>query len=207
MSGFAHPLATWNARFAQSDYLFGREPNAFVAREAHRLPPGAQVLCVADGEGRNGVWLAERGCAVTAFDFAPNAVRKAQALAAERGVRLTQATGDIFGWDWDAARYDAVVAVFIQFLAPDERPSVFAGMRRAVRPGGLLLLEGYRPEQLAYGTGGPGKIEHLYTRAWLEAEFAGWDLLHLAEYDAEISEGAAHRGRSALIDLVARRPQ
>jgi SAM-dependent methyltransferase len=163
-----------------------------------RLLAGAEVEDLAR--------LAERGCAVTAFDFAPNAVRKAQALAAERGVRLTQTSGDILGWDWDAARYDAVVAVFIQFLAPAERPGVFAGMRRAVRPGGLLLLEGYRPAQLAYGTGGPGKVEHLYTRAWLEAEFAGWDLLHLAEYDAEISEGAAHRGRSALIDLVARRP-
>jgi len=79
------------------------------------------------------------------------------------------------------------------------------GMRAAVRPGGLFLLEGYRPEQVDHGTGGPGRREHMYTAAWLGTGFSGWDILHLVEYDAELAEGEAHAGRSALIDLVARR--
>jgi SAM-dependent methyltransferase len=205
MAGFAHPRDTWNARFAQDDYLFGRAPNAFLAAQAHRLVPGQRVLCVADGEGRNSVWLAERGLEVTAFDFAPNAVRKGQRMAGERGVHVAFAEADMLEYPWPAATYDAVVAIFIQFLSPDQRPTTFEGMRGAVRPGGLFLLEGYRPEQVAYATGGPGKVDHMYTRTWLEAEFAQWEILHLAAYDADIAEGTAHKGRSALIDLVAKK--
>jgi SAM-dependent methyltransferase len=206
MPVFDQPRETWNARFAGSDYLFGRAPNAFLAREVHRFRRGESVLCVADGEGRNSVYLAQQGLDVTAFDFAPNAVAKARRLAAEFGVTVAFSESDIASWDWDARRFDAVVAIFIQFLPPEERAAVFAGMQRAVRPGGLLLVEGYRPEQVAYGTGGPGRVEHMYTREWLEATFAGWPILRLDAYDAEVREGAAHAGRSALIDLVARRP-
>jgi 2-polyprenyl-3-methyl-5-hydroxy-6-metoxy-1,4-benzoquinol methylase len=164
------------------------------------------VLCVADGEGRNSVWLAQHGFEVQACDVADVAVAKARRLAAELGVTVAFHESDIASWDWDARRFDAVVAVFIQFLPPEARAAVFAGMQRTVRPGGLLLLEGYRPEQVAYGTGGPGRVEHMYTREWLEATFAGWPILRLDAYDAEVREGTAHAGRSALIDLVARRP-
>jgi SAM-dependent methyltransferase len=205
MTSFANPKETWNGRFATGDYLFGRAPNAFLVSQAHRLAPGQRALCVADGEGRNSVWLAQQGLDVAAFDFAPNAVGKARALAAERGVSVRFEEADILDYRWRKAAYDVVVAVFIQFLSPDERPRVFAAMRDAVRPGGLFLLQGYRPEQVALGTGGPGKVEHMYTREWLEAEFAGWEILHLAAYDAELAEGGAHRGPSAVIDLVARR--
>ena len=206
MPGFANPLETWNARFAGDDYLFGEEPNDFVQREAPRLPRGATVLCVADGEGRNSVWLAQQGHAVTAFDFAPNAVAKAKRLAAMRGVTVDHQLGDVYDWPWTAAQYDAVVVVFIQFVPPEERAAVFAGLRAAMKPGGLLLLEGYRPEQVDYGTGGPPRREHMYTREWLAHEFADWDVLLLDAYDAEVREGRGHRGMSALVDLVARRP-
>jgi SAM-dependent methyltransferase len=206
MTSFADPKGTWNARFATDRYLFGRGPNAFLASQAHRFAPGQRALCVADGEGRNSVWLAQAGLEVRAFDIAPNAVRKARALAAERGVEVLFEEADILAYRWPAAAFDVLVAVFIQFLAPAERPRVFAAMRDAVRPGGLFLLQGYRPEQVAYATGGPGKVDHMYTREWLESEFAlGWDILHLAAYDADLAEGSAHCGRSAVIDLVARR--
>jgi SAM-dependent methyltransferase len=203
---FDDPRGTWNARFAGPEFHFGRAPNAFLAREAARLARGQSVLCVADGEGRNGVFLAARGLEVTAFDIAANGVAKARALAAEQRVRIDVREADIRDWDWDARTYDAVVAIFIQFLTPAERPGVFRGMQRAVRPGGLLLLEGYRPAQVAYGTGGPGRTEHMYTRDWLEATFAGWQMLRLDAYDAEIREGPGHAGMSALVDLVARKP-
>jgi SAM-dependent methyltransferase len=205
MPDFANPKETWNARFAREDYLFGRTPNTFLASQAHLFVAGQRALCVADGEGRNSVWLAELGLDVTAFDLAPNAVRKARALAAERGVSAAFWEGDILDYCWPSAAYDVLVAVFIQFLSPRERPRVFQAMRDAVRPGGLFLLEGYRPEQVAYATGGPGKVEHMYTREWLEIEFAAWDILHLAAYDTDLGEGSAHRGRSAVIDLVARK--
>lgn len=203
---FDDPRGTWNARFAGADYHFGRAPNAFLAREARRLAPGQSVLCVADGEGRNGVFLAAQGLDVTAFDIAPNGVAKARALAAERHVRIDVREADILAWDWDARAYDAVVAIFIQFLTPAQRLDVFRGIERATRPGGLLLLEGYRPEQIDYRTGGPGKPEHLYTREWLAETFRGWEILSLEAYDAEIREGQGHAGMSALIDLVARKP-
>jgi SAM-dependent methyltransferase len=161
---------------------------------------------VADGEGRNSVFLAEQGLQVTAFDFAPNAVAKAARLAAGRGVRANHQLGDIFAWNWAAATYDAVVAVFIQFLTPGERESVFAGMKRAVKPGGLLLVEGYRPEQIEHGTGGPPHREHMYTQDWLARQVVDWEILELRAYDAAIHEGQGHSGMSALIDLVARKP-
>jgi len=205
MAGFDNPLETWNARFAHEDFLFGEEPNTFLRTQAHWLQPAASVLCVADGEGRNSVWLAEQGHTVTAFDFAPNAVVKAKALAQRRNVIVRHELGDAYTWPWAAKRYDAVVAVFIQFLPPDSRDNVFAGMKSAVTEGGLFLLEGYRPEQVDFGTGGPPRREHMYTRAWLESTFSGWEILVLKDYDEVIQEGRAHNGISALIDLVARK--
>jgi SAM-dependent methyltransferase len=203
---FANPFETWQARYAGDGYHFGEAPNAFVRAHAHLVAPGQTVLCVADGEGRNSVHLAEQGAVVTAFDFSPNGVAKAQRLAAARGVRVDHRLGDIYRWPWQAAQYDAVVAVFMQFLPPDDRAEVFAGMRAAVRSGGLMLLEGYRPEQVEYGTGGPPHRENMYTAEWLQREFAGWDIRELNAYDAHIEEGPGHAGISALIDLVARKP-
>jgi SAM-dependent methyltransferase len=205
MAGFDNPLETWNARFAREDFFFGEEPNAFLRTQSHWLRPGSSVLCVADGEGRNSVWLGEQGFQVTAFDFAPNGVAKAKRSAQRRNVSVNHELGDIYTWPWTAKRYDALVVVFIQFLPPDVRDSVFAGMKSAVEPGGLLLLEGYRPEQVDYGTGGPPRREHMYTREWLESTFSGWEMLVLNDYDAVIEEGQAHKGMSALIDLVARK--
>jgi SAM-dependent methyltransferase len=206
MKGFDNPLQTWNARYAQDGFHFGEAPNAFVRAHADRLRPGQSALCVADGEGRNSVFLAERGVEVTAFDFAPNAVAKARGLAARRGVRVDHRLADIYAWDWTAPTYDAVVAIFIQFLPPEDRERIFAAMKGAIRPGGLLLIEGYRPEQVDYGTGGPPRREHMYTRDWLEHQFCDWGILVLDAYDAVIEEGCGHNGMSALIDLVARRP-
>lgn len=205
MPAFDNPLQTWTARFAKEGYLFGEAPNAFLTREAHRLAAGSAVLCVADGEGRNAVWLAQQGMQVTAFDFAANAVDKARQLAAKRRVSADFRVADMYAWPWQPNAFDAVVAIFIQFLPPEHRDAIFDGMKQTVRPGGLMLLEGYRPEQVDYGTGGPPRREHMYTRPWLESRFADWQILDLREYDAEIREGTAHSGMSALIDLVSRK--
>jgi SAM-dependent methyltransferase len=205
MADFDKPLETWDARFGRDDYLFGEEPNVFLRKQAHWIKPGGSVLCVADGEGRNGVWLAGQGHQVTSFDFAPNALAKAKRLAHRRNVSVDQQLGDAYSWPWSVRQYDALVAVFIQFLPPHRRDDAFAGMMSAIKPGGVFLLEGYRPEQIEYGTGGPPKREHMYTREWLERTFSGWEILVLDDYEAEIHEGHAHDGMSALIDLVAKK--
>ena len=199
-------LARWNQRFAAKDYVFGTAPNAFLAAQKHRLAPGMSALCVADGEGRNSVWLAQQGLRVSAFDFSPVAAEKAKRLAHEAGVEVEHALADINDWDWDADPYDVVAAIFIQFAAPPERARIFHGMMRALKPGGLLILQGYRPEQLGYGTGGPKQVENLYTEGLLRAGFGALDILHLASHDDSVDEGPGHSGMSALIDLVARRP-
>jgi SAM-dependent methyltransferase len=198
-------LARWNERYSTPDYHFGKAPNAFLKSQQHLLKPGQKALSVSDGEGRNGVWLAEQGLDVHTFDFSPIAIAKARALAAERGVTLRIEQGDIHTWNWPEAAYDVVVAIFIQFSPVPERDKVFAGLRKALKPGGLLLLEGYRPEQLKYGTGGPKEVEQLYTRELLEKTFGDFASLDIREYDAELHEGERHIGMSAVIDLVGRK--
>jgi cyclopropane fatty-acyl-phospholipid synthase-like methyltransferase len=198
-------LARWNARFAGADYLFGTTPNAFLVSQRDRLKPGQRALAVADGEGRNGVWLAQQGLDVLSVDFSPVALEKAAALAAARGVALRTECADLAAWDWGPSRFDVVAAIFIQFAAPPVRALIFRRMQEVLKPGGLLMLEGYRPKQLEYKTGGPSQAENLYTAELLRTAFADMTILHLAEYDADVDEGSGHKGTSALIDLVARK--
>jgi cyclopropane fatty-acyl-phospholipid synthase-like methyltransferase len=195
----------WNERYSEPGYLFGTEPAAFLRREAMRLSAGETALCVADGEGRNAVYLAGRGLSVTAMDASDVAVDKARALAETRGVTVDFHLADIATWDWDARQYDVVVGIFFQFVGPALRDEIFAGMVRALAPGGVLLVHGYTPAQLAHNTGGPRALENLYTAELLRDRFRDLDLLHLAEYEADLSEGSRHVGRSALIDFVAQR--
>lgn len=195
----------WDQRYSKSGYLFGTEPAAFLRKEAARLPNSARVLCVADGEGRNSVYLAGLGCQVTAFDGSPVAVEKAKTLAVERGQDLDFNVSGVEDWDWTPS-YDAVVAIFVQFAAPDLRAKMFDWMGQSVAPGGLIMLHGYVPRQISYGTGGPPTADNMYTTDMLRTAFDGFEILRLVEYDAEIEEGSRHSGTSALIDLVARKP-
>ncbi len=196
----------WDERYGREDYHFGTEPNAFLRAQAHRLSPGTAALAVADGEGRNGVWLAGQGLKVTAVDSSPVGLAKAKRLAEERGVSMECIEADLADWTWPSEAFDVVVAIFIQFADPTLRKTIFDGMKQALKPGGLVLMEGYRPEQLAYGTGGPKVLDQLYTRELLEEHFGGFEIVELREHDSEIHEGKGHQGMSALIDLVARKP-
>jgi SAM-dependent methyltransferase len=195
----------WEARFAAADYIFGTAPNAFLKGQAHLLKRGQKALALADGEGRNGVWLAEQGLDVLALDFSPNALNKARALAAARGVDLRLELADLEQWQWPTAAFDVIGAIFIQFADPPFRQKIFAGIKRALKPGGLLLMQGYRPEQLNYRTGGPPHAENMYTRALLEEVFGDFASLDIREHDSMVAEGSAHAGMSALIDVVGRK--
>jgi cyclopropane fatty-acyl-phospholipid synthase-like methyltransferase len=195
----------WEARFKEPGYHFGTEPNAFLKSKAHLLKPGQKALSIADGEGRNGVFLASLGLDVLAIDFSPSALAKSQALAKERGVTLRTEQADLETWKWPAAAFDVIVGIFFQFLTPELRTRVFADIKRALKPGGLLLIEGYGLKQLEYKTGGPSQADQLYTRPMLQEAFGDLASLEIAEYDAELSEGDRHVGMSALLDLVGRK--
>jgi len=196
----------WETRFDVPEYAFGKEPNDFLASCKGLLPASGRALAVADGEGRNGVWLAEQGLEVVSIDFSPSGQRKARALAAERHVDLTFVQADVHRWEYPPAAFDVVVEIFTQFSPPAERAVKWAGMRRTLKPGGLLLIQGYTPKQLLYGTGGPKEIENLYTRAMLEAAFGDFQNLRIVEEEREIHEGTSHGGMSALISLIANKP-
>lgn len=196
----------WETRYATSEYAFGKSPNYFLQSCKRFLPPTGRALAVADGEGRNGVWLAEQGLDVLSIDFSPTAQRKAKALAAERDVKVSFQLVDVHGWTYPSATFDVVAEIFTQFSTPAERALKWAGMQKALRPGGLLIIQGYTPKQLEYSTGGPKEIENLYTRGMLEQAFGSFRELSIAEEEREIREGTSHGGMSAVINLTARKP-
>jgi cyclopropane fatty-acyl-phospholipid synthase-like methyltransferase len=196
----------WNDRYADASYLFGTEPNAFLVSQAELLRPGQKVLAVADGEGRNGVWLARQGLDVLSVDISELALEKARRLAGQAKVTLRTEAVDLLSWDWGMDRFDAIVAIFIQFVGSRDRQLIHRRIVEALRPGGYLILQGYTPKQLEYGTGGPPSADNLYTAETLRGEFSSLDILHLREHDEVICEGKGHCGMSALVDLVARKP-
>lgn len=196
---------TWDERFSRPDYLFGTEPNAWLASQRALFEPGRRALAVADGEGRNSVWLASLGLQVDAFDLSQVGVAKARALAQQGGVSVNYQVADCDGWNWQDGVYDYVVAIFVQFADPAMRARLFANMVRTLKPGGYLLLQGYTPKQLEYKTGGPGILEHLYTPQLLRNELPGLSIVDLRDYEDELAEGARHTGKSALIGLVAQK--
>ncbi|MGZ3327776.1 MAG: class I SAM-dependent methyltransferase [Xanthobacteraceae bacterium] len=195
----------WEDRYRVPDYVFGKEPNYFLVSCKALLPRSGKALAVADGEGRNGIWLAEQGLEVLSLDFSPSAQQKARALAKQRGVTLTVAQADVHTWDYPEAAFDVVVEIFTQFSTPAERAKKWAGMRKALKRGGLLIIQGYTPKQLQYGTGGPKQVENLYTRAMLEEAFRDFRDMKIVEEEIEIYEGTSHGGMSAVINLTARK--
>lgn len=204
-TSFPDAAAMWNQRYAGDALLFGEAPNDYLRAQRPRLPRTGRALCVADGEGRNSVWLAQRGLNVDAFDIAGVGVAKARALARRHTVAVNFAVADCDTLEWPAGLYDVIAAIFVQFADPPMRERLFANMVRALAPGGLLVLHGYSTRQLQYRSGGPQRADHLYTEAMLRDQFAALDILELVSYEAELREGTQHTGMAALIGLVARK--
>ena len=195
----------WETRYSTPDYAFGREPNYFLAACKHLLPKSGRALAVADGEGRNGVWLAQQGLDVVSLDFSPAAQAKAAALARDQGVAMMIERGDVHDWNYPEDAFDVVCEIFTQFSTPAERARKWDGMKKALKPDGLLIVIGYTPKQLQYGTGGPKEIEKLYSRALFEEAFGGFRDVRIAEEELDMHEGASHAGLSAVIHLTGRK--
>lgn len=195
----------WNERYSQPGFLFGIDPAAFLVEQQTYLKRGEKALAIADGEGRNSVFMAEKGMIVTAQDASDVAIDKAQGFASSREARVNYQLADLRSWDWPDAEFDLAVAIFIQFAEPAFRDKIFAGLKKSLKPGGVLLLHGYTPKQIEYGTGGPPTAATMYTTELLQDGFADMEILRLEEYDKHIDEGKGHSGISALIDLVARK--
>ena len=206
-TAFSDSADFWNKRFNTPDYIFGKAPNEYLQAQATlHLKKGASVLCVADGEGRNSVWLAKQCMQVDAFDVSEIALSKAVALATEEAVQVHFSLASSDTWDWQPNHYDAVVGIFIQFADPVMRTRLFAQMILTLRPGGILIIQGYTPKQLEFKTGGPSILEHLYTDDMIRDLIDDLEIIDLCVYEKSLSEGPKHTGMSALLGLVARKP-
>ena len=198
----------WNERFDKEEFIFGKEPNEYLVEQTKRdLKPGQKVLCIADGEGRNGVWLAKQGMQVVGFDASDIALAKAKQFAKENQVEVEYTFSDTDSFAWQSNTYDAVIAIFIQFADPAMRERIFQKAHETLKQGGIFILQGYTPKQLEYKTGGPSLIEHLYTEQMIRDLAKDFEILELSVYEKELSEGARHTGMSALLGLTAKKVQ
>lgn len=192
----------WNQRYATAGYIFGEEPNLFLAEQAHRIPAGGAVLSLAEGEGRNGVFLAERGYAVTGVDASAVGLEKARALARKRNVPLSTVVADLADYAIAPDSWDAVIWIFLH-VPPELRRRLLARVIAGLRPGGVLIFEAYSPEQLKHGTGGPKDLERLVRLEELRAELVGLRLVIAQQIERDVSEGAAHSGRASVVEVAA----
>ena len=194
----------WDERYGEPGFAYGTEPNDFLAAVAHRLPPGP-VLMLGEGEGRNAVFLAGLGHAVTAVDQSEVGLAKTRRLAEEKGVRVQTEQADLSEYPIQPGAWAGIVSVFCH-LPPAIRVPVYAAVVRGLQPGGVFILEAYTPHQLGRGTGGPQAADMLVSLDDLRRELAGLEFEHAVEVEREVREGAYHTGPAAVVQLVARRP-
>jgi SAM-dependent methyltransferase len=196
-------MSKWDERYAATDFYYGAEPNDFLRAQAATLPPRGRVLCLAEGEGRNAVFLSGLGHAVTAVDGSAVGLAKARRLAAEHGTAISAVVADLEDFVIEPVAWDAIVSIWCH-LPRDLRARVHRACVVGLRPGGIFLLEAYTPQQLAFGTGGPATADLMPTLAQLRAELAGLEVLRATELERTVHEGQGHHGPSAVVQILAR---
>ena len=194
----------WDQRYGEPGWAYGTEPNDFLRSEANRIPLG-EVLCLAEGEGRNAVYLAGLGYQVEAIDQSSTGLAKAVALAAQKSVTIRTMQADLVEFDPGRSRWQGIVSIFVHLPAPLRR-LIHGRMVQALAPGGLLLLEAYAPAQLAIGTGGPKEPERLCSLDELVVDFEGLEPLISRELQRDIQEGKYHQGNGAVLQFLGRKP-
>jgi 2-polyprenyl-3-methyl-5-hydroxy-6-metoxy-1,4-benzoquinol methylase len=195
----------WDSRYAEEGFAYGVSPNVFLTSFAENFKAGNKVLVIGDGEGRNGVWLAEQGCSVVSVDSSLVGVEKAQKLASEKGVEIEAVCADLNEWDWPESTFDFVVIIYVHF-PPGVRELLHQKVIATLKPGGQLIMESFTPEQLNYSSGGPPVLEMLYTAEMMESDFKLLETRHLEECVTELNEGKYHCGEGAVVRLVAIKP-
>ena len=194
----------WDERYSIDEYLFGKEPAQALLRNEEHLVSGGTTLVIADGEGRNSVYLAKKGFKVTATDNSIVANQKAKSLAVIENVQVDYKLEDFFDINWSEKSYDNVIGICFQFVPHHLIDNVLMDLRSATKKGGTLLIHGYTPTQLKYGTGGPKDKSLMYTKNTFTNLFHESEIFKLEEYEAIINEGVGHSGRSAMIDFIAK---
>lgn len=195
----------WDRRYAEGRDLFGAAPNEYLRSQSWRLRPGMAALALGDGEGRNGLHLARLGLDVLSVDWSATGLNRACDRAVAEGVALRTEQADLARWDWPDGRYDLVAWIYLH-LPPEDRAAVCAGAMRALKPGGLLVLECFSPAQEGRRSGGPREPALLWTRAIAEREFAGLEVLELLEGTVRLDEGPKHQGAAEVVRALMRRP-
>ena len=195
---------SWEERYSSAERLFGDQPSELLLAQRALLRPGMRALAIADGEGRNGVWLAEQGLIVAAVDLSATALTRARARAAEHGVSLTTTCADIFEWTWSDTAYDVIVDIFLH-LPRAARQRLHQRIRSALRPGGLVFLEGFHRDQLGMDSGGPRDPDQLYTLEELREDFDGLEILQARIAPTEVEQAGIRQGPGVCVQFVARR--
>jgi len=195
--------AEWDERYADAEFAYGTEPSAFLSEVAAKIPAGP-VLCLAEGQGRNAVFLAQRGHAVTALDQSSVGLARAAELAKSRGVTIATVVADLAEYPIEPGAWSGIISIWAH-LPRAVRAAVHRGVVAGLRPGGVFVLEAYTPAQIGRGTGGPSNPDVLPTLAELRSELAGLDLEIAREKEREVREGPYHQGMSAVVQVLARR--
>ncbi len=196
----------WEQRYAEEGFAYGTEPNAWLASLAGLFRPGQRALVVGDGEGRNGVWLAQQGLEVVSVDMSQTGLDKARRLAEAKGVTLRTVCADLTEWDWPGNAFDFVVLIYVHF-PPEVRPRLHQAAFQALKPGGQIILEAFTFEQLGNPSGGPPVREMLYDAALLKQDFPAAEWLELEECRERLEEGKYHVGDAAIVRARLRRPE
>ena len=194
----------WEQRYGADHYIFGTDPNDFLRDHVGSLPVGP-TLCLAEGEGRNAVFLAGTGREVHSVDLTEAGVAKTLQLAEQRGVRVAAVVGDLAQFGLGIARWSAIVSIFAH-MPPAIRRDLHRRVVAALAPGGVFLLEAYTPAQIGRGTGGPNVPEMTMTLAGLREELVGLEFVHGAELERDVIEGPGHTGFGAVVQVIARKP-
>lgn len=194
----------WDTHFAREEYVYGREPNAFLAEHHLVFPKGARILSLGEGEGRNAVFLARQGYDVTAMDSSESGMQKLSQLAASGGVLVMQRLEDVAEADLGTARWDGIVMIFCH-LASSERQALYPRIRRALKPGGVFLAEVFTPRQLDYSSGGPKDLDRLIEVPELVQAFEGFEIVLAEEEVVTLDEGPFHQGPASVVRVIVRR--
>ncbi len=196
----------WNTRFQSENYVYGKNPNVFLEEVQKKLQLTGEALAIAEGEGRNAVFLAEQGMNVTAWDYAESGLTKTKKLGEERGVNVHTELVDLNEATWNKDMWDEIICIFGHF--PKElRKKTLLGVKDAIKPGGYFITEVYSHRQIPYNSGGPRDLELLYSPEEFLQTFADWRIVHFFMGEVVRHEGELHNGLAHVIQFVGQKPE